>query len=475
MPLNVSIDRAAKTPLTEQIRASIGAAIESGVLKPGARLPSWLDLAAQLGVSRGTVRAAYEMLVDAQLVVASRADGTRVCDRPALPAREETPPRETPFMELYREFTAGPAIFQLGVPAHESLPARLFSQIRSHAMRSEMRGSIQYPDPRGELELRRVVAAYVAIARGIECLPSQVIITSGFAGGLGLLLQTLGIGGRKAWIEDPGFPFSRKGLELAGLVPVPVPVDASGMDVEQGRRLAPDAAVALVTPGQHAPLGVTMSLPRRLNLLDWAAQNNAWIIEDDYLSELQLESRAAPALASLDRNGRVVHIGSFSKTISPALRLGFLIAPPALAPRLGEVAACLSPAPGPAVQLATAEFMQQGHYLRHLRRAKRLYRSQRDELLSALKERPLGADICTAGLAVLLRLPAGTPDVSIVREASMFSMSPGALSPWYLDQARASSGILLGIATSSGRELERCCDRLDEIVGRFVEGDGGGL
>lgn len=469
MSLNFTLERSTRMPLAEQIRRGISSAIEAGALQPGARLPSWIDLAAQLGVSRGTVRAAYEMLTDAQLVVASRADGTRVSDRPGIPVREEELPSDTGFMELYKEFTAGPAIFQLGVPAHETLPAKLFSRIRSHAMRSELRGSIQYPDPRGELELRRVVAASVAIARGIECQPSQIFITSGFAGGLGLVLQTLDVRGRKAWVEDPGFPFSRRGLELAGLRPVAVPVDASGVDVDQGRVLAADAAIALVTPGQHAPSGVTLSLPRRLNLLDWAAQSGAWIIEDDYLSELQLESRAAPALASLDRNGRVILIGSFSKTISPALRLGFVVAPAALAPRLAEVAACLSPAPGPAVQLATAEFIQQGHYLRHLRRAKRLYRSQRDELLNALQERHLPVEISTAGLAVLLQLPPGTADMAIVKEASSYGMSPGGLSSWYANAERARSGIMLGIATSSTRHLDRCCDQLAEIIRRFVK------
>ena len=468
MALSFELDRSIRIPLAEQIRQSISSAIESGVLTPGARLPSWLDLAAQLGVSRGTVRAAYEMLIDAQLVVASRTDGTRVSDRPAVPVREEQHPPETRFMELYKEFTAGPAIFQLGVPAHATLPAKLFSRIRSHAMRSELRGSILYPDPRGELELRRVIAGYLAIARGMECLPSQIIITNGFAGGLGLVLQALETRGRKAWVEDPCFPFSRRGLELAGLAPVAIPVDAEGLDVDYAKKVASDAALALVTPGQQAPLGMTLSLPRRLNLLKWAADSGSWIIEDDYLSELQLESRAAPALASLDRNGRVIHIGSFSKTISPALRLGFVVAPAALVPRLAEIAACLSPAPGPAIQLATAEFIQQGHYLRHLRRAKRLYRSQRDEIFRTLATYELPADISSGGLSVLLKLPPGSADVTIVQEACAFGMSPGALSPWYADEETAQRAIMLGIATGADRHLGPSCERLAQLVHRYV-------
>jgi GntR family transcriptional regulator/MocR family aminotransferase len=220
-------------------------------------------------------------------------------------------------MEMYREMTAGPAIFQMGVTAQETFPTKLFARIRSHAVRMESSAAPLYPDPRGELELRREIAAYLAIARGIECSPSQVIVTSSFSGGLGLALHVLGLEGRTAWIEDPGFPFTRHGLELGRLSLAPIPVDANGIDVDYGLQHAPDAALVVVTPGQQAPLGSTLSLERRLRLLEWAAQANAWVIEDDYLSELQLKGRAAPALASLDRAGRVVHLGSFSKTLSP--------------------------------------------------------------------------------------------------------------------------------------------------------------
>ncbi len=328
-PLNLKLDRSARTPLAEQIRKGIAAAIESGVLAPGARLPSWLDLAAQLGVARGTVRTAYEKLSAAQLIAASRASGTHVAARPSMRVRQEEAPDPGSFMEMYQELTAGPLAFQMGVPAQEAIPAKLFARIRSSAVRAELSAPPLYPDPRGEPELRREIAAYLAIARGIECSPSQIIITGGFSSGLGLALRVLGLEGRKAWVENPGFPFTRRGLELARLSLAPIPVDADGMDVDYGLNHAPDAALAVVTPGQQAPLGFTLSLARRLRLLDWAASAGAWVIEDDYLSELQLKGRATPALASLDRAGRVIHIGSFSKTLTPALRLGFLVTTPA--------------------------------------------------------------------------------------------------------------------------------------------------
>jgi GntR family transcriptional regulator/MocR family aminotransferase len=466
-PLNLDLDRTLKTSLAEQIRRALTTAIEGGVLEAGARLPSWQDLAAQLGVARGTVRTAYGKLAAAQLIEASRATGTRVAARPRATVGSEPPPDAGSFLESYQERTQGPALFQMGVPAPETFPATLFARLRAQAVRAEASAPPLYPDPRGELELRREIAGYLAVARGVNCSPSQVIVTGGFSAGLGLALTGLGLGGQTAWVENPGFPFARKGLELAGLALAPIPVDAEGIDIDHGLRHHPDAKLVVVTPGQQAPLGPTLSLERRLHLLAWAAANQVWVIEDDYLSELRLTGRAAPALASLDRDGRVIHIGSFSKTISPTVRLGFLVAPVELISRFTEVAACLAPPPGPAVQLATAEFMHEGHYMRHLRRTKRAYAAKRRALLDCLRA-SVGADrLAAPGLAVLLKLPRGTPDLAISREALAFGMSPSPLSAWYASPDGAQSGLLLGVATAPTRDLARSCDRLIDVIRRF--------
>lgn len=467
-PLSLKLDRSARIPLGEQIRSGISAAIEAGVLAPGARLPSWQDLAAQLGVARGTVRVAYEKLVAAQLVTASRSAGTRVAERPRAAAKAEQPPDAGSFMEMYLEMNQGPAIFQMGVPSADTFPATLLARIRGHAVRAESAAAQIYPDPRGELELRREIAGYLAIARGIECSASQVIVTGGYASGLGLALRALGLEGEKAWMEEPGFPFTRHGLELAKLEVAPIPVDAGGIDVDCGVRQCPDAKLAVVTPGQQAPLGGTLSLERRLRLLDWAASEGAWIVEDDYLSELQLKGRAAPALASLDRDGRVIHIGSFSKTISPTLRLGFMVVPAQCLSRFAEVAACLSAPPGPAVQLATAEFMREGHYLRHLRRTKRAYSAQRDALLQSLRQYFRDQDVGSAGLAVSLRLPDRCDDLAVARECLPFGLAPAPLSSWYARPELARPGLLLGVATAPAKQVQRACDRLQAVVRRFT-------
>jgi GntR family transcriptional regulator/MocR family aminotransferase len=242
-------------------------------------------------------------------------------------------------------------------------------------------------------------------------------------------------------------------------------VDAEGINVGYGIENAADAALAIVTPGQQAPLGSILSLRRRLQLLEWAASSGAWVIEDDYLSELQLEGRAAPALASLDEGHRVIHIGSFSKTISPGLRLGFVVVPTELAAAFSEVAETLAPAPSPVVQLATAQFMRDGHYIRRLRRLKRLYSAQRDALCDQLRMRD--AEWVKAGLAVLLRLPDGAPDVQIVREAMAYGMAPSPLSAWFATPSLTLPGLLLGVATSPEPYVATACRQLFEIIDRY--------
>lgn len=464
-PLSIGLDRGTKTPLSTQIYMSIRAAIESGKLSAHAKLPSWRDLAAQLGVSRGTVRVAYERLIDEQLAIGLGAAGTRVSDRPVNPGASAGWPAPAPILDLFRDFSRTPLVFQMGVPAQDVFPYKAWSRIMAREARHGAAAPVGYPDPRGAPELRREIASYLAIARGMRCSPSQVLVTAGFSGALGLVTRGLALEGRTAWFEDPGFPLTRTALAMAGLRTVAVPVDEEGLDVAAGIGMAPDAALAVVTPGQQAPLGMTMSLPRRRALLEWAQRNDAWIVEDDYLSELQLEGRAAPALASLEHGGKVLHIGTFSKTISPALRLGFVVVPPALAERFGELAACLAPAPAATVQLAVAGFLRDGHYLRHLRRMKRVYAERRQALLRCLREEAADAlEVqATAGMAVVARLCPDAPDVAIASRALPFGLAPAPLSPWYV-RAPQARGLLLGVTNLDQRRLAEDCRRLAQLV-----------
>jgi len=460
--LKIEVHRETRLPLSEQISDAVGKAIRDGRLAPGARLPSWNDLAAQLGVARGTVRAAYERLIDAQLIVASGSAGTHVAR--ALPPRQadEEEARDASVAEFLLGFSMFPKLFQMGVPAQDAFPFKLWSRIMARAARSVAVAPVSYPDPRGVPELRKEIASYLAVARGMQCRPSHVFITSGYAAAISLVVQALDLRGKTAWVEEPGFPLTRKSLVLAGLTTTPVRVDMQGIVVPEGIAVAEDAAIALVTPGQQAPLGMTLSPGRRQELIDWARHTGAWIIEDDYLSELQLNGRAALALAAQDDAGCVIHFGTFSKTISPSLRLGFVVVPAKLVPRFEDVATCLAPASNATAQRAVAEFIRDGHYLRHLRRMKKLYIARRDMVMAKFGD--IAAVEAMAGLAVLLRLPRGARDVEIATQALAFDMAPRALSYWYATDELRSTGLLLGVTNATGRQFDVSCARLKRLI-----------
>jgi GntR family transcriptional regulator/MocR family aminotransferase len=457
--LRIRLDRKGSASLTEQISQTIRAAILEGRLEPGARLPSWRDLAVQLGVARGTVRVAYERLADEMLVTTSGPAGTHVTPRP---------PRvsiASDHADGQRSFPSSILPFQMGVPAYDAFPFKLWGRVLARAARAEA-AAPGYPDPRGATELRTQLAGYLALARGIRCTPEQIVITRGFRDGLNLAIRTLAVAGREAWMEDPGFSVTRSGLALAGMRPVPVRVDSQGLDVRHGLAAAPDAALAVVTAGQQAPLGVALADGRRHALLRWATRAGSWVIEDDYLSELQLLGRAAPALVSMDPAGRVIYAGTFSKTMSPSLNLGFIVVPKPLVARFAEVVRCLAPANNAMMQLAAAEFLRDGHYLRHLRRMKRLYAARRHSLERCLAGMP-GVD-GTAGLAVLIRLPRGSDDVAIVDDAMARGLAPASLSSYYAREDERNPGLLLCVTNVDEASVQRSCDRLRSIVARHA-------
>lgn len=466
---NIAIDRTRPVPLTQQIANSLRSAIVEGRLRPGARLPSWLDMAAQLGVSRGTVKAAYETLIDEMLVFSAGAAGTRVADRPApQPVSVNVMEIARPLQDIERGFALRPLPFQFGVPAQDAFPAKLWARLRTRAVRANAMAPVGAPDPRGAPELRAQIAEQLAITRGIGCLPDQVILTSGYRSGLCLTLIALGAAGCKAWVEDPGCPVTRKALRLAGVDPVTVPVDARGLRVDHAIRAAPDAALAIVTSGLQGPGGGALSAERFAALRAWAMRENAWIVENDQASELILDGRVQPALAANDHAGRVIHIGSFDMTISGALGLGYLIAPLRLAAQFAEIAGYLNPAPNPVTQLALADFLGDGHYLRHMRHMKSLYRERREMLGQYLGD--IMPFELTAGLAAIVPLPSRTDDVALARQGPAFGIAPSPLSPWSADTAQAPSGLLLGFTNIREPIVAKACDALARLTSSEAAG-----
>jgi GntR family transcriptional regulator/MocR family aminotransferase len=418
-----------------------------------------------MGVSRGTVRVVYERLLDEQLLVSRGASGTWVSEAPIAPPASPERSISHPFPDFWPDFSTRPATFQMGVPAQDAFPFKLWTRMMLRNARTAALQPVSYPDPRGAPTLRHEITSYLAIARGLQCTADQVLVTGGFSVALGIAARALKLEGASAWFEDPGFPLTRRALQIAGLNIVPVPVDDKGLDVQQGIEIFQHAALAVLTPGQQAPLGMTMTLARRRALLAWAAGHDAYIIEDDYMGELQLQGRAAPALASFDRAGRVLHIGTFSKTISPSLRLAFMVVPPDLALTFAETAACLAPAPNVAAQHTVAEFIREGHYLRHLRKMKRLYAARQQRLADTLRELvPSGYGVdAHGGFAVRLILPDHYDDVAVSERALQYGMAPVPLSPWYLS-APAQRGLLLGATNYSERTLRKDCCKLLELV-----------
>ena len=461
-PGEMTLDRAGSSTLVAQISRHIEIAIAQGALPPGGRLPSWRDLAAQLGVARGTVKAAYEWLGDRGLLTTAGSAGTHVADMlppvampRVLTAGTLEPPKIQPRSD--RELT-----FHMGVPSKDAFPATLWARVHRQAVQA-VALKTGYSDSRGLPELRSALASHVAIARGVECSPDQIIVTNGYRGGLAIALLATDAAGRRAWVEDPGYPPTRWALEASGITPLAVPVDDEGLQVEQGRASAPDVALAIVTPGQQAPTGTTLSPRRRLDLLSWAASADAWIVEDDYLAELHLGGRSSNALASGHGADRVIHIGTFSKTIAPMVGLGFLVAPMLLAPRLIEVATLLSAPPNAAVQRALVHFLRDGHYLRHLRRMRHLYAGRRRLLLERLKAHGINT-ARPAGLSVMITLPDGFDDEALSLQAAAAGLGPGALSPWFADPSRSLSGLNLGIANVGERSLDEDCGKLAELI-----------
>lgn len=468
-PLTFTIERGLGRTIGDQLTQSIETAIMDGRLSAGARLPSWRDLASQLGIARGTVKVAYDRLIDKQLLVSHGPAGTRVSDH--LPSRAPVARLMTPhdpFLSLGMSAPgAPPRVFQLGVPAEDAFPATTWSRLLVQASRKAGRLPLSYPDPRGELGLRREIAAYLAVARSIVCHEEQIFITTGFTAALGLIIDVVALGTSKAWVEDPGYPLTRAALALKGITAVPIPVDGEGLDVGFGMATAPDATLAVVTPGQQAPLGMTMSLARRRALLDWSAASDAFIIEDDYLGELQLKGRAAPALASLDADERVIHVGTFSKTISPALRLGFLVAPPRLLDRILRRALFLSPAPAAVVQIAVASFLAEGHFLRHLRKMRRLY-AERSAILSEIAG-TMTEDLNGGGLALVIGLPEAVDDAAIVCRARAVGLAPSPLSSWYAGKPRSRPGLLLGVTNITQQTAQISWETLQRVVGEVTQ------
>ena len=348
-------------PRYQQIARQLKAAIEQGELTSGRRLPSSRVYAQELGVSRVTVENAYGELVAQGWLERRGQAGTFVSDHLTVE------PVSTEPLGFGGE-QSQPQPFQLGLPALDLFPRGLWARVMGRRLRTQTRLDLALGDVCGESALRQALVEYLRLSRSIECDAEQVFITSGYAASMSLILQSLGGRGETMWVEDPGFPLIRPVVEQEGVTLSPVPVDADGMDIEWGMQHAPGARFALLTPAHQSPTGVALSLPRRRQLLDWAAHHQAWIIEDDYDSEFRYLGKPLPPLKSLDAPQRVIYAGTFSKSLFPALRTAWLVVPLPLVAQFRRQAQRLA-CPVPLLwQQTLADFMREGHFWRHLKK-----------------------------------------------------------------------------------------------------------
>ncbi|TDR73336.1 PLP-dependent aminotransferase family protein [Paludibacterium purpuratum] len=428
-------------------------AIANGSYPPGARVPSIRTLAQQLNVSRNTVEMAYDLLVGEGYFVSNGQAGTSVARQfSRQQVRRQPEPDNVPALPPVRPF-------QIGIPAQDAFPRKLWGNLRqAHSKEHQIVAGSQ-----GYAPLRSAIAAYLNIARGIQCGADQVIVTTGYRQSLQLLLTGLLEHGQSVWTEDPCYPPSQYLLAQNRIPHHPLPVDAEGIIVGAGIKQAPEARVAIVTPANQSPLGVVMSAQRKAELLDWAVDNQRWLIEDDYDSEYCGDSRLAPTLSSLDRDGRTFYMGTFSKTLCPALRLAYVVVPCRQIARFVQLAEHILDGCPLHSQKTLADMMQQGYYARHIKKTRPLYEARRAMLVEVLTARfgqRLSISPSSRGLCLLAHLPPGVSDVEVQARAAQIGLSVGALSPRALrhDYGQA---LLLGFANFTTRQdAERAVDSL---------------
>ncbi|MBP2302861.1 MocR-like pyridoxine biosynthesis transcription factor PdxR [Azospirillum picis] len=480
----LSLDRDGAEPLHRQLYLALRQAVLDGRLRPGERLPPSRTLAADHGLSRNTVVTAYDTLLAEGYIAGRTGAGTFVAS--ALP--DAKPDGVQPRSEVRRgvglstrgRMLAGaPALardrvgrpFALGTPDLDAFPFALWAQLLGRCWRQGGKSLAAEPDPLGHPPLRAEIAAYLRAVRAVRCEAEQVVIVSGAQQGLALMAQLLLDPGDAAWVEDPGWPGNRAALLGAGARLVPVPVDGEGIDVAAGMARGPDARLVLATPSHQFPLGVTMSLARRLGLLDWAAARDAWIVEDDYDSEFRYAGPPLAALQGLDGAGRVIYVGSFSKVMFPSLRLGYVVVPPDLVEPVRAARRHFDGGTSLVPQAALHRFLADGHFASHLRTMRALYAGKRSVILDAVGRAFAGdakAEAGEAGMHVLLRLPPDCPDRLLSERAARVGLTVPALSSYSAPGAGAGNGLLLGFAA---HQPEALCRAVEDLARLAAKGD----
>jgi GntR family transcriptional regulator / MocR family aminotransferase len=464
--------RDAATPAYRWLYSTLRAEILDGRLRAGARLPATRDLAQQYGLSRGTIVSAFEQLKSEGYVEGTVGSGTYVSKvlpdellqvssnaNAQLRAQQKHRRRMADYgrrVDLFTGFEIRPSrAFRANLPALDLFPATLWAQLTARRWRRASINLLLGCHPLGYRPLREAVADYLGASRGVKCVPEQVAIVSGVQEALDLAARLFLNPGDRVCMEDPGYPGAAIAFEAVGAKISAARVDEEGMELRD--RVLRGARLLYVTPGHQFPLGITMSLPRRLELLEWARKSGALILEDDYDSEYRYSGRPVPAMQGLDRNGLVLFAGSFSKVLFPSLRLGYLVIPADL---LDSVAATISVTSrhAPVVEQAVlCDFITEGHFGRHLRRMREVYAERLSVLLESARQRLAGLleiSNIEAGLQTVGWLKRGLDGESVRNVAAKRDVEVIPLN-WYSRVRMSREGLQLGFAAVDAREIRR--------------------
>lgn len=434
-------------PRRYALQAELRRLIEARVLTPGQKLPPTRELAQRLKLARGAVVAVYEQLTADGFVEARLGAGTYVAQQVPKHAVLQTTQQAQA-----NTGTTPPMPGKLGSGTVDEKTLRDLRGLFREALTRPPPGFLHYGDPFGELSLRRELVDYLRTTRGIQAEVEQVMITSGTQSALSLIGRALLPPESRIWVEDPCYPQALNLFRSLGLRIIPVPVDCDGLDPAAGIAAAPLAEAVYLTPSHQYPLGTTLSMPRRLALLDWAQGCGAWIIEDDYDSEFRFTGPPLAALHGIDRAGRVIYLGTFSKALAPGLRLGYAILPTDVVKKIQRLRDLTDRYPNPLIETVLAGFMAEGHYAAHLRRARKRCHMARDALVEGLSAAPLDVTIPDQGLHLIALARDGAADAELQSRAQAGGLASRRLSELFIT-APIQQGLVIGYSGFEANQI----------------------
>lgn len=472
----IALQDRGEIPMYQQLYDWFRRAITGGQLRPGQRVPSTRNLAAELKISRMPVMGAFEQLLAEGYLETFVGAGT--CVARSIPDDTLSPTAAKArkgLQEIVKKrgprrmsrrgvaLTRLPAqswldnlgAFRVSLPALDHFPIGIWSKLVARHSRRPPRGIMAYGNAMGYLPFREAIAEYLGAVRGVRCEASQILVTTGSQQALQISAQVLLDPKDRVWMEEPGYPGARQAFLTVGAQLIPVPVDHDGMNVAEIIRRGRDARAVYVTPSHQYPMGMTMSATRRMLLLNWAVRSGAWIIEDDYDSEYRFGSHPIGSLQGLDTDGRVIYVGTFSKVLFPALRLGYVVVPKDLVRAFSAARDAADIFSSTLYQAVLTDFIREGHFARHIRRMRMLYMDRRRALIKAIHLQMrdmlevIGAE---AGMHLVALLPPGTNDVEVSRKAAQSGISAIPLSTCYLTPPTR-DGLILGYGGANSHQI----------------------